>query len=214
MLRPPSAASGEGRPPSPRTSPRSTGSGGGAAGGGEKGGAIAAQCEVHKDAVVCNDAKVLGLGGVKIGQGTVLHPAAQVNAKVGPIVIGRYNVLEEQVEISNTVEEPLVIGDHNTFEVGAKVLGGGSSIGNANLFECRSQLGLGASVGDGCTLGVCASLPAGEHLPDETVIVGASGLRHKEGGAKEAHIQAVMKHIEVLKETLPRCHHLRKSAKP
>jgi len=170
------------------------------------------QCEVHKDAVVCNEAKVQGIGGIKIGQGTAVHPACIINAKVGQIVIGRYNIIEEQVEITNTSEEPLVIGDYNIFEVGAKIVGT-STIGDANLFECRSQLGAGSKVGDGCTFSVGAVVPPGEQLPDETVVVGPPGLRHVENGAKDAHIQAAMKHIEVLRETLPRCHHLRRGAK-
>mmetsp|Transcript_133631 Transcript_133631/g.260217 ORF Transcript_133631/g.260217 Transcript_133631/m.260217 type:complete len:217 (-) Transcript_133631:45-695(-) len=170
------------------------------------------QCDVHKDAVVCHEAKIMGVGGIKIGQGTAVHPACTINAKVGPIVIGRFNIIEEQVEITNTSEEPLVIGDYNIFEVGAKVVGN-STIGDANLFECRSQLGPNAKVGDGCTFSVGAMVPPGEQLPDEIVVVGPPGLRHVEIGAKDAHIQAASKHIEVLKETLPRCHHLRRGAK-
>ncbi|CAJ1367039.1 unnamed protein product, partial [Effrenium voratum] len=76
--------------------------------------------------------------------------------------------------------------------------------------RCRALLDAGCSVGSGCTLGACTYLDAGEKLPDETVVVGP-GLRHYEPGAREAHVQAVLKYIEVLKETLPRCHHLRKS---
>ncbi|CAK8988602.1 unnamed protein product [Durusdinium trenchii] len=67
-----------------------------------------------------------------------------------------------------------------------------------------------SQIGHGCTLGACTSLEEGEVLSDETVVV-APGLRHLEPGAREAHVQAVSKFIEVLKETLPRCHHLRKS---
>ncbi|CAE8595669.1 unnamed protein product, partial [Polarella glacialis] len=173
-------------------------------------------CEVEKDAVVCADAKISGPGGVKFGEGTVVHPACVISAKVGPIIFGSFNVIEEQVEITNTSEEPLVIGDHNIFEVGARILGGGGRrIGDANVFECRATLDPGCSVGSGCTLGVGASLTEGESLPDETVVVGPPGMRHTERGAKEAntqaHTQAVLNYIEVLKETLPRCHHLRKS---
>merc|ERR1711933_443240 len=58
----------------------------------------------------------------------------------------------------------------------------------------------GAVIGDGCTLGVKASAAEGEQLPDETVIVGESGVRHSDPGAKDGHQQAIMKHIEVLKE--------------
>ena len=170
----------------------------------------AVPCEVHKDAVVCQEAKVQGSHGIKIGEGTVIHPASFIHAEAGPIVIGCFNIIEEQVEIVNSSEVPLVIGDHNMLEVGSKILGGGKRLGDANVLECRSLLKPGSSVGHGCTLGACTSLEAGETLSDETVVVGP-GLRHVEGGAKEAHVQAVTKFIEVLKETLPRCHHLSKS---
>ncbi|CAJ1376564.1 unnamed protein product [Effrenium voratum] len=155
-------------------------------------------CEVHKDAVVCQEAKVI-------------HPACSLHAKAGPIVFGRFNVIEEQVEIVNTSDQPMIIGDHNMFEVGARLVGeGGQRMGDGNILECRALLDAGCSVGSGCTLGACTYLDAGEKLPDETVVVGP-GLRHYEPGAREAHVQAVLKYIEVLKETLPRCHHLRKS---
>ncbi|CAK8987840.1 unnamed protein product [Durusdinium trenchii] len=167
--------------------------------------------EVQKDAVVCQEAKVQGVHSIKVGQGTVIHPASLINAQAGPIVIGSFNIIEEQVEIVNSSEVPLVIGDHNMLEVGVKVLGeGGQRMGDGNLLECRSVLPPGCSIGHGCTLGACTSLEEGEVLSDETVVV-APGLRHLEPGAREAHVQAVSKFIEVLKETLPRCHHLRKS---
>jgi len=168
------------------------------------------QLEVHPNSIVCTDCKVQGISGIKIGEGTVVHPSCLIHAKAGPIEIGRFNVLEEQVRIVNNSETPLVIGDYNTFEVGTRVIGADCRVGDANVFECRSQLGSGATVGNGCTLGICVVVPDGEQIQDETVIIGPSGLRHHEEGAKESHMQAVMKHIEALKETLPRCHHLKK----
>eukprot|EP00933_Yihiella_yeosuensis_P037862 TRINITY_DN31861_c0_g1_i1.p1 TRINITY_DN31861_c0_g1~~TRINITY_DN31861_c0_g1_i1.p1 ORF type:complete len:182 (-),score=41.00 TRINITY_DN31861_c0_g1_i1:53-598(-) len=165
------------------------------------------QLEVAKDAVVTDLAKILGPGGVKIGEGTVVHPACLINAKVGPIVIGRFNVIEEQVEILNESEEPLVVGDYNLFEVGAKVQG---NVGDANVLECQAVVRLGCSVSNGCTLCVGASLLDSEVLQDETVVVGPPGMRHREEDAKETHKQAILKVIDVLKESLPRCHHLRK----
>eukprot|EP00927_Polykrikos_kofoidii_P057677 TRINITY_DN51846_c0_g1_i1.p1 TRINITY_DN51846_c0_g1~~TRINITY_DN51846_c0_g1_i1.p1 ORF type:complete len:184 (-),score=35.58 TRINITY_DN51846_c0_g1_i1:107-658(-) len=174
---------------------------------------VKAQCLIHPEAVVCIDAKLLGAGKIKIGEGTVIHPASIINAKAGPIEIGKFNIIEEQVEIINTSTSSLVIGNQNTFEVASKILGGGGKVGNANVFECKSEIGAGAKVSDGCTLGVGAKLAPGEELEPETVIVGPSNLRHTEEGAKGVHVHAIMKHIEVLRETLPRCHHLKKSGK-
>mmetsp|Transcript_90681 Transcript_90681/g.256052 ORF Transcript_90681/g.256052 Transcript_90681/m.256052 type:complete len:183 (+) Transcript_90681:105-653(+) len=167
-------------------------------------------CQIHPEAVVCSDSKLLGPAGIKIGEGTVVHPTCMISALGGPIEIGKFNIFEEQVEIINNDATPLCIGNHNIFEVGAKFVSGGG-VGNANIFECQSRIGAGTQIGDGCTLGIKAVAPDGEQLPDETVIVGPSGMRHIENGAKESHIQAIMKHIDVLKETLPRCHHLKKS---
>ncbi len=67
-------------------------------------------------AVVCSECEVQG--DITIGTRTVIHPKARIIAEAGPIKIGESNLLEEQVEIINTVPNSiLIIGDFNVFEV-------------------------------------------------------------------------------------------------
>eukprot|EP00928_Gymnodinium_smaydae_P075755 TRINITY_DN5876_c0_g1_i2.p1 TRINITY_DN5876_c0_g1~~TRINITY_DN5876_c0_g1_i2.p1 ORF type:complete len:173 (+),score=40.51 TRINITY_DN5876_c0_g1_i2:77-595(+) len=131
-----------------------------------------APCLIHPDALVCSDAKFVGTGCIRVAEGTVIHPSCTVNAKSGPIEIGKYNVIEEQVEIINPNTTPLVIGSHNLFEVGAKLVGGGK-IGNANVFECRSVIGKGCQIGDGNLLQVHVELKEGEKLENDMVVTKA-----------------------------------------
>jgi len=168
-------------------------------------------CEVLKDAMVCSDAKILGAGGIKVGQGTTVHPMCLIHAKAGPIEIGNFCCLEEQVEIVNNTTETLVIGDYNVFEVGARVQGGhGAKIGHGNVIEARAHLGLGVKIGNGCTVTAMTKVNQLDVLEDETVLIGPTS-RHKEVGATEAHMKAAKRLFEILKETIPRAHHLRKS---
>lgn len=69
-------------------------------------------------AVVCSECEVAG--DVSIGARTVIHPKARIIAEAGPIRIGESNLIEEQVEIINSVPNSvLIIGDFNVFEVAA-----------------------------------------------------------------------------------------------
>mmetsp|Transcript_57122 Transcript_57122/g.128402 ORF Transcript_57122/g.128402 Transcript_57122/m.128402 type:complete len:233 (+) Transcript_57122:2-700(+) len=167
---------------------------------------------VHPSAIVTAEAKVSGPGGVTIGEGSVVHPACTIYAKVGPIQIGSNNIFEEQVMIVNASVEPLVIGNYNTFEVGSKMLDTGT-VGDLNVFECKSKLGKGVVVADGCTVGACVSLQDGEVLGNETIcILGEEdrALRRVLPGAREDHKETIAKHLDVLREMLKMVHTLKK----
>ena len=125
-------------------------------------------------AMVCRGAVLEG--DVTVGAGSIVHTEARIIAGAGPIVIGevrgaaaaalspsptpppRQNCLvEEQVEIVNEREEPMVIGNWNAFEVpppqrpssgprsSAAVQVGArceaASIGNGNTLEARATVG-------------------------------------------------------------------------
>ncbi|XP_003744430.1 dynactin subunit 6 [Galendromus occidentalis] len=111
-------------------------------------------------------------GEVTIGTRTVIHPTAQILAEKGPIIIGEGNIVEEKAKIINRREEPLVIGNHNTFEVGCVVEA--NAIGHHNTFECLSRVGPLVSVGSGCTVGARCNVSTEEVLPDNIVVYGAN----------------------------------------
>lgn len=66
--------------------------------------------------LICSTSTVLG--SVEIGDGTIIHPMATINALNGPIVIGCGNLIEEFAEIINHLPSTLTIGNRNTLRVG------------------------------------------------------------------------------------------------
>lgn len=49
--------------------------------------------------------------------------------------------------------KPLFIGAHNVFEVGCKLESPCGHIGESNVFECRSFVGMDVKIGSGCVIG-------------------------------------------------------------
>lgn len=55
--------------------------------------------KIAAGAVVCEESKLRG--DITIGNNTIIHPCAVINADSGPIIIGNNCLIEEQVEINN-----------------------------------------------------------------------------------------------------------------
>lgn len=72
---------------------------------------------IKPKAIVCQDANIVG--EVTIDEGTVVHPRCNILAENGPIVIGKNNIIDEQVTIKNVEDKVLTIGNNNLIEVGA-----------------------------------------------------------------------------------------------
>ncbi|TGZ61822.1 hypothetical protein CRM22_007783 [Opisthorchis felineus] len=127
------------------------------------------QARITPGAVVCSECELCG--EVVIGAGTIVHPKARIVAEAGPIHIGAFNLIEEQVEIINrTPDTVLKIGDHNVFEVGARCEA--MEIGDNNVFEAKSFVGPHMRITNGCVIGAMCSLMSDETLPECTVIYG------------------------------------------
>nr|AAW26087.1 SJCHGC03086 protein [Schistosoma japonicum] len=74
------------------------------------------QVHITPGAVVCSECELSG--EIIIGANTIIHPRARIIAEAGPIHIGSFNLIEEQVEIVNKIPGfTMKIGDHNVFEV-------------------------------------------------------------------------------------------------
>ncbi|KER24298.1 hypothetical protein T265_14450, partial [Opisthorchis viverrini] len=131
------------------------------------------QARITPGAVVCSECELCG--EVVIGAGTIVHPKARIVAEAGPIHIGAFNLIEEQVEIINhTPDTVLKIGDHNVFEVGARCEA--MEIGDNNVFEAKSCVGPHMRITNGCVIGAMCSLMSDETLPECTVIYGEQDL--------------------------------------
>ncbi|KAI8052253.1 trimeric LpxA-like protein [Syncephalis plumigaleata] len=159
---------------------------------------------VGPGALVCQDTHLTG--NVSIGSGCVLHPKCSVIADVGPIVIGRNNIIEEGVVIINRNQMPLVIGDENIFEVGSFIEG--AKIGSRNIFEARSRVVGATTVGNNCVIGIACQTDCNETIPDCTVIFGERlDRRISKPDPNQAALH--LKHLEYLRDMLPKFNHLR-----
>ncbi|GAA5967941.1 hypothetical protein JCM3765_001794 [Sporobolomyces pararoseus] len=161
-------------------------------------------------------------GDITIGSGTVLQPRCTILALSGPIILGENNILEENVVIVNRLKQPLIIGDSNLFQVGSRIES--PKIGSFNNFGIRSRISPHVQVQDNVTVGAgCIVLPSpfpdpeGEHEEVESIgtvetlktftTVFGSDNRRRFNDSKEGVVQdraLFVKHIEYLRETLPR----------
>lgn len=88
---------------------------------------------IHPLSIVCKDAELSG--AISIGEGTVIHPKCNIESSLqsGGIEIGKYNIIEEGVQIVNYSKNKLIIGDYNRFRSGAIIQC--KQIGNDNLVK-------------------------------------------------------------------------------
>ncbi|OQR79485.1 dynactin subunit 6-like [Tropilaelaps mercedesae] len=144
------------------------------------------------------------LGEVTFGTRTVVHPTAQILGEKGPIIIGEGNLIEEKVKIVNRHEKPLIIGNHNVFEVGAEVEA--QSVGDHNTFECLSRVGPRVAVTNGCTVGAGCHVSTEETLGDDIVVYGANCDRKRAGDLNKTSNPQ----IDYLSKVMVNYHHVHK----
>jgi len=175
--------------------------------------------QIGAGAIVCQEANLAG--EITIGEGTVVHPKANIFAEAGPIIFGKNNIIEEQATIRNNwpedaseeqkkVRRVMTIGDNNVFEVACLVEA--DKIGKCNVVESKTHLSRGSVVGDGCVIVAPYKLPP-ITLPDNTVIWSLQGKTRLVPNAQENHLATHSKHLDILWKTLPTFHHLKKSLK-
>lgn len=100
--------------------------------------------------LICREKTVI-FGDVTIGTDCIIHPTAYIVARDGPIIIGNSNLIEERVSIINKKAEPLVIGDHNVFEVDSSCEA--IKIGDHNILESKSKVSDDIELKDNCIIG-------------------------------------------------------------
>ncbi|KAB5594139.1 Dynactin subunit 6 [Ceratobasidium theobromae] len=184
---------------------------------------------IHSKAVVCLDADLKG--DVTIGSGapfsiqyfqqikhstlhlgTVVHPKATIFAMAGPIVIGAGCIIEEAVIIVNRRKEVMRIGDSNLLEIGCRVEC--PSIGDMNTIGARARIHHTVRLTNNCVIGAgCMVVPSEDEILDEfTVVYGPTAERRTwsgRGKIQEADLR--QKHVEYLREMLPKFNRLRRT---
>ncbi|RTG87725.1 dynactin 6 [Schistosoma bovis] len=155
------------------------------------------QVRITPGAVVCSECELSG--EIIIGANTIIHPKARIIAEAGPIHIGSFNLIEEQVEIVNRIPGSIMkIGDYNVFEVGAHCYA--LEVGDNNVFEAKCHIGSNVKITHGCVIGAMCSMDSGETLPECTVVY-----------SDEVTAQTLQ--LDFLTKILPNYHHLMKASR-
>lgn len=166
---------------------------------------------ISSKAVVCQDVDLKG--DITIGPGTIVHPKATIFAIAGPIVIGANCIIEESVILVNRKKDTMRIGDENLFEIGCRVEA--PSIGNCNTISTRARVHHTARLTNYCVIGPGTLLVPEEDeiLEEYTVVYGAGADRRTwsgRGKVQEADLRN--KHLDYLREMLPKFNRLRTTA--
>ncbi|KAI8329440.1 trimeric LpxA-like protein [Chlamydoabsidia padenii] len=154
--------------------------------------------------VVCQETDLKG----EVSIGAVLHPQCRIIAENGPIYIGKNNIIEENSIIFNKNAAPLVIGDENVFEVGCYVEG--SRIGNNNVIGTRSRVLGNTIIGNHCVIGAACSTEMNETIEDMVVIYGSQPSRRNQSTILPGQAALHSRHLEYLREVLPKYNHLKR----
>ncbi|KAF7234027.1 hypothetical protein EG68_10651 [Paragonimus skrjabini miyazakii] len=177
------------------------------------------QIRIAHGAVVCSECELSG--EVTIGANTIIHPKARIIAEAGPIHIGAFNLIEEQVQIINRVPDSVMkIGDHNVFEIGAQCEA--IEVGDNNVLEAKSVVGPRVRITNGCVIGSMCSLTSDETLPECMVIYGEENLLlglashfphqcHRRIASERPPAQTLQ--LDFLTKILPNYHHLMKASR-
>uniref|UniRef100_A0A2P2HZE9 Dynactin subunit 6 n=1 Tax=Hirondellea gigas TaxID=1518452 RepID=A0A2P2HZE9_9CRUS len=155
------------------------------------------------------------VGEITFGAKCVVHPKARIIAEAGPIIIGESNLIEEQAQIINRFPpgsdtsrpHTLIIGQSNVFEVDCCVEA--DAVGDNNVFESKSHVGRGVTIGKGCVVGSLCSLTCPQVLSDHTVVYGSD---HKRRQLQERP-PAQSLQLDFLNKVLPNYHYLVKPKK-
>ncbi|RXK40580.1 hypothetical protein M231_02035 [Tremella mesenterica] len=188
------------------------------------------QITVHSTAIICADTDLRG--EVTIGAGTVIHPKASIYGLGGGVVIGEDCIVEEGVVIVNRGPEIMRIGRENHFMVQCHIQA--QEIGDFNIFQPRSRVSSGVIITNRCVLGIYpkpsqtlgqlylfspssmfylvgSSTITLESLPSPyTIVYGPESLIRKwDGTAQITEDNLRMKHLEYLRDILPKYNRLR-----
>lgn len=154
----------------------------------------------HKNpalSLICEKAEVKGT--VQLGANNVLQNYVKLETENdASIVVGRDNIFDDRAVIQSK-ENELTIGDGNSIGIGCVVEG---SMGNHCVLGHRSKILPGATLGDRVTL-----LPfaiAKGMIPDGAIVAADGTVTVREDVSLANDGKVHLKHIEYLREVLPR----------
>nr|CAG4637484.1 EOG090X0I48 [Ceriodaphnia reticulata]SVE73296.1 EOG090X0I48 [Ceriodaphnia reticulata] len=160
--------------------------------------------KIASGAIVCCECELQG--DITIGSRTVIHPRAKIIALSGPIVIGENNIIEEQVQIINSGDEIMTIGNNNVFEVDCRVES--KRIGDNNIVESKAFVGKETSLSNGCVIGAKCEVLVPETLQEGSLFYGSGPDVKRRVQADKPSAQGAQ--IEFLSKVLPNYHRIRK----
>ena len=145
---------------------------------------IAASAFVHPLALVRGD--------VQIGELTVVHAGAVINADLAQIRIGDRVMIEDNCVIhaggyedwQRGVRTPMTIGDDVILGHGAVVHG--RSIGNRVMVGMNATILQNAEIGDNCVIAAGAVVPEGEHIRPGSFVAGVPAKTRGKLSEKQA----------------------------
>lgn len=151
---------------------------------------IVSSVKISYSSIICTEHTTIE-GDVTFGLKNVVHPKATIRAISGPIVIGDFNLIEENVCIINdsTPGVTMTIGNHNVFEVSAHSQS--PTVGDFNVFEAKSRVGPLTRVTNGCVIGAMCHIDYDETLPENMVIYGtkcSQRIQHEKPASQVSQI--------------------------
>lgn len=120
-------------------------------------------------------------GDVQIGELSVIHAGAVINADLSTVVIGRRSMIEDNCVIHAGLYEDwrrgmrtgMIIGDDVILGHGAVVHG--RSIGNRVMIGMNATLLHNTEIGDSCVIAAGAVVAEGQNVPPGSFVAGVPG---------------------------------------
>lgn len=128
--------------------------------------------------VIFQGAKCEGM--ITLGEGTIIHPGAEIKATNGEIIFGDFNIVEEYAVIENKNDDgsPMIIGNDNVFSVRSKCFS--KSVGNFNVIGFFSVIGKDSEISDNCFIGPYGTYYDKKPMPKGLVIFNGNQRRISE----------------------------------
>jgi dynactin-6 len=137
-------------------------------------------------------------GAITFGTGNILCTKVTIkNTLTGSITIGNDNIFHEMVTIINNTPNEMVIGNNNQFN--SKCLIENSNIGDFNEIGINSKC-KDSSIGSNC------NIVMNSYLDHDVLRDRSSFLNGKNTTVETSGTSIHSKHLEYLRETLPKYH--------